>query len=181
MLWHILTCVPQRELRAQAMIEQLGMHVMLPVEYRWHDVRKGGSGKKGKTEKVVKPHPLWPRYIFAGCERFHFPWRELYSIQVDGRPVVTGALFHNGIPYALSHVERLRVGALCDIEKPQVPPMPSRRLIVGDAVRILSGPFAGQLHKVHAVAKNHDSIKVMVSLFGSLAEAKLPVDMVEAA
>ena len=182
MIWHILTTAPQREFAAQKALETLGLSIMIPVEYRWHDARKAGhANKKAKTEKEVRAHPLWPRYVFAGCDRFMTPWREIYSLNHMGRPLITGALYRNGMPYALSHTERLHIGALTDIAKPQVPPDPSRRLYPGDKVRIIDGPFSGQPAMVHKTAKNGESIRVMVSLFGTLTEASVPVSMVEAA
>lgn len=181
MIWHILTCAPQREFKAQESLRALGLETMVPVEYRWHDVRKFGAAKKAKIEKVVKAHPLWPRYVFIGCDRFVTPWRDIYSLRTDGRALITGALYRNGMPYALSHLERLHIQALTNIEKPQIAPVASRRLYAGDRVRIIDGPFAGQLHKVHKSAKNGESIRIMVSLFGTLTEASVPTSMVEAA
>lgn len=181
MIWHILTCAPQREFKAQDAIQSIGLSTMLPVEYKWHDVRKHGGTKKGKTEKVVKAHPLWPRYVFAGFAMPFVPWHQLYNLHAGGSQLITGALYHNGMPYALSHVERLSVRSLCDIEAPTVNPMQARQIQAGDKVRIVDGPFAGQLHKVTKAAKNGESIRIMVSLFGSLTEARVPVSMVEAA
>lgn len=182
MIWHILTTAPQREFAAQDALKRLGLSTMIPVEYRWHDARKAGhAAKKGKTEKEVRAHPLWPRYVFVGCDRFQTPWHEIYAINHAGRQVITGALYRNGMPYALSHTERLHIGALTDVAKPQVPPDPSRRLYPGDRVRIIDGPFNGQPAQVHKTAKNGESVRVMVSLFGTLTEATVPVAMVEAA
>jgi len=181
MIWHILTTAPQREFAAQDALRRLGLSTMIPVEYRWHDVRKHGGTKKAKIEKVVKAHPLWPRYVFVGCDRFGFPWREVYSLHADGRPLITGALYRNGMPYALSHVERLHIGQLTDVAKPQVPPDPSRRLYPGDKVRIIAGPFSGFPATVHRTAKNGESVTVIKKLFGTLVEATIPVSMVEAA
>lgn len=182
MIWHILTTAPQREFAAQEALNRLGLSTMIPVEYRWHDARKAGhAAKKGKTEKEVRAHPLWPRYVFVGCDRFQTPWREIYDLNHAGRPLVTGALYRNGMPYDLSHTERLHIGALTDIAKPQVPPDPSRRLYPGDRVRIIDGPFNGQPAMVHKTAKNGESVRVMVSLFGRLTEATVPVSMVMAA
>lgn len=182
MIWHILTTAPQREFAAQDALRRLGLSTMIPVEYRWHDARKAGhAAKKGKTEKEVRAHPLWPRYVFVGCDRFQTPWREIYDLNHAGRPLVTGALYRNGMPYALSHTERLHIGALTDVAKPQVPPDPSRRLYPGDKVRITDGPFSGYVATIHKTAKNGESIRVMVALFQSLAEATVPVTMVEAA
>ena len=182
MIWHILTTAPQREFAAQDALRRLGLSTMIPVEYRWHDARKAGhAAKKGKTEKEVRAHPLWPRYVFVGCDRFQTPWREIYDLNHAGRPLVTGALYRNGMPYALSHTERLHIGQLTDVAKPQVPPDPSRRLYPGDKVRITDGPFAGYVATIHKTAKNGESIRVMVALFQSRAEATVPVAMVEAA
>lgn len=182
MIWHILTTAPQREFAAQEALKRFGLSTMIPVEYRWHDARKAGhAAKKGKTKKEVRAHPLWPRYVFVGCDRFQTPWHEIYAINHAGRQVITGALYRNGMPYALSHTERLHIGALTDIAKPQVPPDPSRRLYPGDRVRIIDGPFNGQPAQVHKTAKNGESVRVMVSLFGTLTEATVPVAMVEAA
>lgn len=182
MIWHILTTAPQRELVAQKALRDLGLSTMIPVEYRWHDARKAGhAAKKGKTEKEVRAHPLWPRYVFVGCEWFQFPWREVYALNHVGRPLITGALYRNGMPYALSHTENLHIRRLTDIEAPAVPPSAGPRLAIGDKVRIVDGLFNGQLHRVTKVSKNGESIKVMVSLFGTLTEASVPVSMVEAA
>ncbi len=182
MIWHILTTAPQREFAAQKALRELGLSTMIPVEYKWHDARKAGhAAKKAKTEKEVRAHPLWPRYVFVGCEWFQFPWHEVYALNHVGRPLITGALYLNGIAYALNKDERMSVEHLTDVKKPQVPPDPSRRLYPGDKVRIVDGPFAGQLHKVHKTAKNGESIEIMVSLFGTLIDATVPVAMVEAA
>lgn len=182
MIWHILTTAPQREFAAQDALRRLGLSTMIPVEYRWHDARKAGqASKKGKTEKEVRAHPLWPRYVFVGCEWFQFPWREVYALNHVGRPLVTGALYRNGLPYALTGTEKLNVEHLTDVKKPEVPPDPSRRLYPGDRVRIVDGPFNGQPATIHKTAKNGESYKIIVSLFGTLTEATVPVAMVEAA
>lgn len=182
MIWHILTTAPQREFTAQKALRDLGLSTMIPVEYRWHDARKTGhAAKKAKTEKEVKAYPLWPRYVFVGCEWFGFPWREVYSLNHVGRPLITGALYRNGLPYALSKDEKNQVWLLTDVAKPQVPPDPSRRLYPGDKVRIVEGPFAGQMAMVHRSAKNGESVTVLKKLFGTLVEATVPTSMVEAA
>jgi len=182
MIWHILTTAPQRELVSQKALRGLGLSTKSPLEYCWNDARKTGEArKKARTEKEIKAYPLWPRYVFVGCDRFMTPWRDIYSLNHACRPLITGALYRNGMPYALSHTERLHIGALTDVAKPQVPPDPSRRLYPGDKVRIVDGPFSGQPAMVHKTAKNGESIKVMVSLFGTLTEATVPVAMVEAA
>lgn len=182
MIWHILTTAPQRELVAQKALRDLGLSTMIPVEYRWHDARKAGhASKKGKTEKEVRAHPLWPRYVFVGCDRFITPWREIYDLNHAGRPLVTGALYRNGMPYALSHFETQHIGLLSDVKKPEVPPDAARRLYPGDKVRIIDGPFNGRLATVHRSAKNGESYRVMVPLLATLVEATVPVTMVEAA
>lgn len=180
MLWHILTVPPQREFKAAEALASIAASVMLPVEYRWHDARKQGGPKKAKTEKVVKAHPLWPRYVFAGFTNF-VPWHQLYNLHSGGSQLITGALYHNGMPYALSNVERLAVRSLCDIEAPRVPPDAAPRLAVGDKVRINGGPYAGRLAIVTKLKGNRTHVDFLEALFGSLTEAKVPVNMVEAA
>ena len=79
---------------AQDALRRLGLSTMIPVEYRWHDARKAGhANKKGKTEKEVKAYPLWPRYVFVGCEWFPVPLARVYALNHVGRPLVAGALY----------------------------------------------------------------------------------------
>ena len=184
MNWHILTTAPQRELKAQEALTKLGLSVMLPVEYRWHDIRKAGTqkGKKGSIEREVRPHPLFPRYVFAGYDD-RIDWQAIEAVHHNGHKIITGALRDpiSGYRYRLQHIEALRIRSLCDIEAPRVPPSSSLALRPGDLVRITDGPFSGQLAKVTKQALNKETIRATHALLGSLVIKTGIVEVVERA
>ena len=87
----------------------------------------------------------------------------------------------NGLPYALTGTEKLNVEHLTDVKKPEVPPDPSRRLYPGDRVPHRRWAFQRPACYHPQDREEWRNYKIIVSLFGTLTEATVPVAMVEAA
>lgn len=191
MIWHVLITEPRREFLALDALEGLGADVLLPVEYRWHDVRRSGgrTGKRQKPEKEVRTHALFPRYIAVGFDRWP-DWNviaALKSVPTPKRPValpvISDILRHPGTcePLMVGATDVLRFRHLSDADGPRVAPIRRYNVQVGDRVRIVDGPFAGHTVKVTNIKKNSEAIAGLAQLFGTEVSVTLDLMSIEAA
>ncbi|MEJ8572856.1 transcriptional activator RfaH [Microbaculum marinum] len=124
--WYVVHCLPHREAGAQAQLQRQGFHTFHPVHVK--TVRHARRFRRVKAS-------LFPRYLFVELALDRDRWRS-----VNGTFGVTSMLMAGDYPMPVPHgvVEDLQ--AMLD-EEGALSMEP--RLVPGESVRLLSGPFAG--------------------------------------
>lgn len=125
--------------------------------------------------KVAKVRPLMPRYIYVGAT----PDQGLYD--ANNAPGVSTVLHGPNGPYRVPAEVMERELAKVD-ESGFVPPpaAPERcSLRQGDELELLEGPLAGFPATFHAL-DNDRYARILVSVFGRLVEAAVPLTWVRA-
>lgn len=148
-LWYLLYCKPRQELRAQQHLANQGFHSFVPQltlqklrANRWCEV----------TE------PLFPRYLFL-----HLPAGQELNLRAirATRGITDFVRFGTQLATVPQQLVALLTEQQISLKQQTIPPV----LKAGDAVSILTGPFAG----LNAVFNTQDGEKrsiVLVSLLG---------------
>ncbi|MEW5681797.1 MAG: transcription/translation regulatory transformer protein RfaH [Pseudomonadota bacterium] len=162
-LWYLLYCKPRQELRAQQHLANQGFHTFVPQltlqklrANRWCEV----------TE------PLFPRYLFL-----HVPsGQELNMRAIRATRGITDFVRFGT---QLATVPQQLVALLTEQQISQKQQVVLPVLNAGDAVDILTGPFAG----LNAVFNTQDGEKrsvVLVSLLGQWLETSVDNSAIKA-
>src|SRR5262245_5953516 len=160
MYWAAAQLKPQRERAAQHFLALAGFEVYLP-RLRERGVRNG--------RRVELTPPLFPGYAFV---LIRLQWCAARYVPGVVRLVMDG-LQPARVPDRI--VEELRSrerDGLIELPKP-------RGLRAGDPMRVLRGPFAGQLALYQGQAP-HERVAVLLSLLGGQHRATLAKADVEA-
>src|SRR5262245_53849666 len=158
--WAAAQLVPQRETPALHFLRQAGFETYAP-RLRERRIVQG--------RKVVRTPLLFPAYAFVFIE---MQWHTARWAPGVVRLIMDG-LAPAVVPLAVIEEIRSRQrGGF--IELPQ--PAPAR---LGDAVKILRGPFEGRL-AIYAGMKPRQRVEVLLSLLGDKRRMTLPADAVEA-
>lgn len=165
--WYVLRAVGGKEKKAKEYIEnevkRLGLteyvsQVLIPTE----KVFQVKNGKKVSTERV-----FFPGYILIEC---HLTGELEHIIQ--NVPTVSGFLTERQgkdkadkrpVPMRMSEVNRIlgRVDEMLDQEEETLTPF-----VIGEAVKIVDGPFNGFDGTVEEILQDKKKLKVMVKIFG---------------
>src|SRR5262245_61907412 len=160
MYWAAAQLQPQRDTLALHFLQQAGFETYAPRLRERRTVH---------WRKVVKTPLLFPGYAFV--------WIELQWSRARWAPGVV-RLIMDGLapavvpPAVIAEIRSREVAGLIELPKP-----PTVRL--GDAVRILRGPFEGKL-AIYAGMKPRARVEVLLSLLGSSQRVMLAADAVEA-
>ena len=99
---------------------------------------------------------------------------------VKNTPKVTGFLGPNGKPQAISEAEAARI---LDTKEEAAAAAPKQKIKVdyeiGDAVKVLDGPFASFNGVVEELDFDRSRVKVSVSIFGRATPVELEFEQVE--
>jgi len=160
MYWAAAQLQPQRDALALHFLQQAGFETYAP---RLRE-RRTVWGRK-----VVKTPLLFPAYAFVFIRlQWHTArWAPgVVRLIMDGvQPAV--------VPDAvIAEIRKREVGGLVELPKPS----PAQ---LGDAVRILRGPFAGRL-AIYAGMKPRQRVEVLLALLGGRQRMTLAADAVEA-
>lgn len=167
--WYALHVITGQEEMVKRAIERIvkarGLQdkvsrVLVPT----HEVPKYRQGKR-----VMVKEKVFKGYVFVEMELDPETWH-----LIRGIPGVTG--FVGGdepVPLSQEEVESLliRVGEM----GPRLRPA----FLVGDTVRVISGPFADHIGKVQEVNPAKERVKVLISLFGRETPVELEFSQVE--
>jgi transcriptional antiterminator NusG len=125
-----------------------------------------------KGQKVQSQRKFFPGYILVEMEMNDDTWHI-----VKDTPQVSGFLGSGGKPRPMpaSEVEALRRQIEEGVERPK----PKVMFDVGDAVRVLDGPFASFNGVVEEVLEDKGKLKVSVSIFGRPTPVELDYVQVE--
>lgn len=165
--WYVLRAAGGKEKKAKEYIEnevkRLGLteyvsQVLIPTE----KIFQVKNGKKISTERI-----FFPGYILIECNLTG----ELQHV-IRNVPNVSGFLTERQgkdkldkqpVPIRTSEVNRIlgRVDELLDQEEENITPF-----IIGEAVKIVDGPFNGFDGTIEEILQDKKKLKVMVKIFG---------------
>ena len=129
--------------------------------------------RRGK--KVTSDRQFFPGYVLAKLSMSD----QVYHL-VKNTPKVTGFLGPNGKPQAISDAEAARI---LSTKEEMALAAPKTKISVdyeiGDAVKVLDGPFASFNGVVEELAFDRGRVKVSVSIFGRATPVELEFEQVE--
>ena len=146
-------------------LEQLVERIEVPTE----TVQEARRGKKVQVERK-----FMPGYVLAKLEMTD----QVYHL-VKNTPKVTGFLGSSGKPQAVSEAEAARM--LNSKEEAAAAPKTKIKVDfeIGDAVKVLEGPFASFNGTVEELDFDKAKVKVSVSIFGRATPVELDFEQVE--
>lgn len=121
-------------------------------------------------KKVDRPRPLFPGYVFVGAFEAA-PWRAIHGTYGISRLVTRGGGVPQPVPKALIDELRGRCG-------PDGLLLPPRQLAPGDAVRVVSGPFAELVARVERMTEA-ERVAVLVEMMGQAVRVELSAEMLD--
>jgi len=146
-------------------LDQLVEQIEVPTE----TVTEARRGKKVAVERK-----FMPGYVLAKLAMND----QVYHL-VKNTPKVTGFLGPNGKPQAISDTEAARMLQ----SKEEAAAAPKQKVKVdfeiGDAVKVLDGPFASFNGTVEELDFDKSKVKVSVSIFGRATPVELDFEQVE--
>jgi len=160
--WYVVRTAGGKEKKAKEYIEKevsaanlgnLVLQVLIPTE-KYYQVK---NGKRVLSERLFYPGYLLVEAVMSG-EVQHM---------IRNIPYVAGFLSegkdHMPVPIRESEMNRLmgRVDELADQEEETVTPF-----VVGEAVKIVDGPFNGFDGTIEEITADKRKLKVMVKIFG---------------
>ncbi|MGP1274252.1 MAG: transcription termination/antitermination protein NusG [Caulobacterales bacterium] len=159
--WYLVHTQPRREFLAGEHLERQGFCVFLP--WVWRTVRHARRLSEART-------PLFPGYLFAGFDPETARWRS-----IDGTTGVVRLVKAGGLPQPapMGLVETLH--SACDEDGAFVRGLEA--LSAGQRVRILDGPFAGELADILEL-RSADRIRILLSLMESQVRLEVPAGKV---
>ena len=130
------------------------------------------EARRGK--KIAVERKFMPGYVLAKLEMTD----QVYHL-VKNTPKVTGFLGPNGKPQAVSEAEAARM--LHTKEEAAAAPKQKVKIYyeIGDAVKVLEGPFASFNGTVEELDFERSRVKVSVSIFGRATPVELEFEQVE--
>ena len=147
-------------------LEQLVEAVEVPTE-KITEIRRG--------KKVTSDRKFFPGYVLAKLGMTD----DVYHL-VKNTAKVTGFLGPNGRPQAISEAEAARI---LNTKEEAAAAAPKARIKVdyeiGDAVKVLDGPFASFNGLVEELDFDRSRVKVSVSIFGRATPVELEFEQVE--
>lgn len=165
--WYAVRCEVRHEIKASVAIAREGIHVFVPFAYR--------EEKQGKWLVAVQDGLLFPRYIFVAM-RANGPWGKIAD--ADGVERVMCCRNRRGepvptpIPYR--EMRKIRTKHVAGEKRRS-----ADRFKPGQTVRIAKGPFEGFDGIFEKPVK--DRLRILVSIFGTVAGVEMEEDDVRAA
>ncbi len=147
-------------------LDQLVEQVEVPTE-KITEVRRG--------KKITSDRKFFPGYVLAKLAMND----DVYHL-VKNTPKVTGFLGSSGKPQPISDVEAARI---LSTKEEAASAAPKQKISVdyeiGDAVKVLDGPFASFNGVVEELDFDRSRVKVSVSIFGRATPVELEFEQVE--
>lgn len=171
--WYVVHTYSGYEQKAKAALEErvrsLQMQdkfgeVLVPVE-RVQELGKGGQRK-------ISSRKFFPGYIFVNMELDDETWHV-----IKNTPKVTGFVGHSTKPPEVSEAE---VRAITQqMEEGALRPKPKVLFEVGEAVKVVDGPFQDFNGTVEEVRPEKGKVRVLISIFGRATPVELDFVQVE--
>lgn len=155
--WYVLHTYSGHETKAAAAIKQRieAMNVVGRVFNIFVPTRDTVTVKRGKKEEIKEK--IFPGYILIQMILDDDSW-----LVVRTTPGITSFVGIGNRPTPLSNKE---VAAILKFSLQAAPKFKSA-FSVGEAVKIVDGPFADFLGSVESIDEAHGKLKVLVSIFG---------------
>ena len=178
--WYVVHTYSGFEQKAKAALEErvrlLRMHeeteaiadrigeVVVPIE-RVQELGKGGQRK-------VSNRKFFPGYIFVNMELDDETWHV-----IKDTPKVTGFVGHSTMPPEVpeSEVHAIRQ----QMEEGALKPKPKVQFEVGEAIKVIDGPFQDFNGTVEEVRPDKGKVRVLISIFGRATPVELDFVQVE--
>ncbi|MGJ3646943.1 transcription termination/antitermination protein NusG [Sphingomonas sp. GlSt437] len=149
---------------------RLGLdHFVEAIEVPTETVTEARRGKKIQVERK-----FMPGYVLAKLEMSD----QVYHL-VKNTPKVTGFLGPNGKPQAIPDSEAARMLNTKDEAAANPKQQVKVDYEIGDAVKVLDGPFASFNGTVEELDFDKSKVKVSVSIFGRATPVELDFEQVE--
>ena len=171
--WYVVHTYSGYEQKAKAALEErvraLGMQdkigeVLVPLE-RVQELGKGGQRK-------ISSRKFFPGYIFVNMELTDETWHV-----VKNTPKITGFVGHATAPPEVSESE---VRQITDqMQEGALRPKPKVLFEVGEAVKVVDGPFQDFNGTVEEVRPEKGKVRVLISIFGRATPVELDFVQVE--
>lgn len=171
--WYVVHTYSGFEQKAKAALEERARlyhleskigEIVVPTE-RIHELGKGGQRK-------VTSRKFFPGYIFVNMELDDETWHI-----VKDTPKITGFVGHQTAPPEVSAAE---VDAIRrQMEEGALRPKPKVLFEIGEAVKVINGPFQDFNGTVEEVKPDKGKVRVLISIFGRATPVELDFVQVE--
>ncbi|MBU1020702.1 MAG: transcription termination/antitermination protein NusG [Firmicutes bacterium] len=153
----------ERRIESMQMEDRI-FQVMIPEEIR---IEKKNDGTT--KEKMVK---IFPGYVFLEMEVTDDSW-----FVVRNTPGVTGFLGSSGggtKPIPVPNEEIVPILKKCGLIE-----LPKINVIIGEKVRVITGPFRDQIGSIDAIDSEKLEVTVLVDMFGRKTPVELAFEDIE--
>ena len=154
MSWHVVNTQQHQEARAELNLTRQGFRAWLPVMQR---IRR--HARKIDTVRV----PVFPGYLFVELDCERGSWAPINGTFGVRRLLLQGA---RPAPVPDHFIESLRATTGSD----GLVTVPAPKLVQGQSVRIVAGPFADYIASVLLLAPG-DRVKVLLNVMGGEVSA----------
>jgi transcription termination/antitermination protein NusG len=171
--WYVVHTYSGYEQKAKAALEErvraLKMEgkigeVLVPVE-RVQELGKGGQRK-------ISSRKFFPGYIFVNMELTDETWHV-----IKDTPKITGFVGHSTEPPEVPESEVREITQ--QMEEGALRPKPKVLFEVGEAVKVVDGPFQDFNGTVEEVRPEKGKVRVLISIFGRATPVELDFVQVE--
>jgi transcription termination/antitermination protein NusG len=171
--WYVVHTYSGYEQKAKAALEErvraLGMEdrigeVLVPVE-RVQELGKGGQRK-------ISSRKFFPGYIFVNMELNDETWHV-----IKDTPKITGFVGHATAPPEVPESEVRQITE--QMQEGALRPKPKVLFEVGEAVKVIDGPFQDFNGTVEEVRPEKGKVRVLISIFGRATPVELDFVQVE--
>jgi transcriptional antiterminator NusG len=171
--WYIVHTYSGFEQKAKAALEERVRS--LKVEHKFGDVvvpveRVQELGKGG--QRKVSSRKFFPGYIFVNMDLDEETWHV-----VKETPKVTGFVGHATMPPEVPEAEVMAIRA--QMEEGALRPKPKVLFEVGEAIKVVNGPFQDFNGTVEEVRPEKGKVRVLISIFGRATPVELDFVQVE--
>jgi len=146
--WYVVQTLPNREVSARAQLEAQGYGTFLP--------RYAKTVRHARKLTTVSA-PFFPRYLFVKLDLGRDRWRS-----VNGTFGVAGLVMGPEFPAPVQHGVVESLATCCGADGHL---QLADRLVIGERVRVLSGPFADMIGKLSRL-DGGGRVQVLLRLLG---------------
>jgi transcription termination/antitermination protein NusG len=175
MKWYVVHTYSGYEQKAKAALEERvrSLHmegkigsVLVPIE-RVQELGKGGVRK-------ISSRKFFPGYIFVQMELDNDTWHV-----IKNTPKITGFVGHSTNPPEVPESEVREITQ--QMEEGALRPKPKVLFEVGEAIKVVDGPFQDFNGTVEEVKPEKGKVRVLISIFGRATPVELDFVQVEKA
>jgi transcription termination/antitermination protein NusG len=153
----------EERVRALRMEDRIG-EVLVPVE-RVQELGKGGQRK-------ISSRKFFPGYIFVNMELNDETWHV-----IKDTPKITGFVGHATAPPEVPESEVRQITQ--QMQEGALRPKPKVLFEIGEAVKVVDGPFQDFNGTVEEVRPEKGKVRVLISIFGRATPVELDFVQVE--